>query len=164
MWNCDCIIIFHFYLPVKFRKKKLTIAKNATIAHRIFRSCSQPSFEADFPWLIFTQFLAGHDDDFFRQNARNSKLAALVQFFGACCLREIKARFAVWKFEAARNFHLVILCMYCVLYYILGPLRSYKESQNHSSSSEKENNIHTYALVNSEKIFLWEGVLKTLQK
>ena len=146
MWDCDCNIIFHFYLPVKIKKKrkKLTIAKNATIAHRIFRSCSQPSFEADFPWLIFTQFLAGHDDDFFRQNARNSKLAALVQFFGACCLREIKARFAVWKFEAARNFHLVYNTYVCVLYYILGPLRSYKESQNHSSSSEKENNTYTH--------------------
>ena len=57
-----------------------------------------------------------------------------------------------------------IILMYCVLYYILGPLRSYKESQNHSSSSEKENNTYTHMhLVNSEKIFLWEGVLKTLQ-
>ena len=112
-WNVTLLKWNEFYI-VKY-EQWLTIAKNPTIAHRVLRRFTQPSFEDDFPRLIF--LFLGH---FFRRTK-----SSIVASSGGLRSRG-GASFAKWSAFCLASSGFT--CFLVVLYYMLGPLRSWTES------------------------------------
>ena len=145
MWDCDCNIIFHFYLPVKFKKKREKTYHSKKCHYRT------QDLQELLPTLFWGRFSLTdlHPVScwpwwwFFPSKRTKFKTCGASSVFRCLLPSRNQSAFRRLKIWSSSKFSLGNTYV-CVLYYILGPLRSYKESQNHSSSSEKENNTYTH--------------------